>query len=111
MEENQIMDDYCLFDIIDKLKNSKMSSQDLEQCIKQLEIIEQRSIYWGVTDFRLQALELCRFDDKLCKLTYDESKFPEALKEMIENHDADWGISWVTVTEYLNKFCRKSKKR
>ena len=37
---------------------------------------------------------------------YDKSKFAEQLEKMIKNHDANHGITWLTIEEYLYQ-CRK----
>lgn len=36
---------------------------------------------------------------------YDEDKFEYALSEMINDHDAELGITWDTVDYYLKKYC------
>ena len=37
---------------------------------------------------------------------YDKSKFAEQLEKMIKNHDANHGITWLTIEEYLYQ-CKK----
>ena len=41
--------------------------------------------------------------------TYDSSKFADALDEMIDNHDANNGISWSTIDYYLDTYCNKNR--
>lgn len=41
------------------------------------------------------------------EIIYDVDKFQSALERMIFKHNADEGITWSTVSEYLNKYCRK----
>ena len=56
------------------------------------------AIIWSVEDFEMQARNTA--DDEW-EDEYDQAKFTDALHRMIENHDADWGITWSTVSDYL----------
>lgn len=64
----------------------------------------QNCIVWSVKDFELRAEERL---GKKWPHTYDESKFQEALDKMIDKHDAQYGISWITVDYWLDELCRK----
>jgi hypothetical protein len=56
------------------------------------------AIIWSVEDFEMQARNTA--DDEW-EDEYDQAKFTDALHRMIENHDADCGITWSTVSDYL----------
>lgn len=70
-------------------------------------------INWSVKDFEYAAknnfLELQRDNIKeyehfsSWEQIYDKSQFEKQLIEMIKNHDANEGINWHTVDEYLGK--------
>ena len=62
---------------------------------------------WSVEDFEAEAEILV---GKNWKDIYDESKFEYALFEMIDNHDAEWGINWSSVAFYLNEYCKKKEE-
>lgn len=62
---------------------------------------------WSVEDFEAEAEILV---GKNWKDIYDESKFEYALFEMIDNHDAEWGINWSSVAFYLNDYCKKEEE-
>ena len=62
---------------------------------------------WSVEDFEAEAERLV---GENWKDIYDESKFEDALFEMIDNHDAEWGISWNSVAFYLNQYCKKEEE-
>lgn len=68
-----------------------------------LEEIGSKSVSWDVEDFRSRAQER-RGED--WKKVYDETKFQEALERMIDKHDAELGISWITIDFFLDEFCR-----
>jgi hypothetical protein len=68
-------------------------------------------IYWSVQDFETLAIqnfeelkkdhpeEFKRFEN--WEQIYDKTKFPEALKKMIDKHDCEVGITWLTLEHYL----------
>lgn len=62
---------------------------------------------WSVEDFEAEAERLV---GENWKDIYDESKFEDALFEMIDNHDAEWGINWNSVAFYLNQYCKKEEE-
>jgi hypothetical protein len=66
-----------------------------------------RGIFWHVNDFESQA----QIDEKFAKengeeLEFDRDKFQTALEKMINEHDATLGITWDTVSMYLNDYCK-----
>jgi len=99
-----------LSDIIKTLKKENLSSQELNQAIEDLEMINDCSIAWAVEDFETRADEEEKFrieSDPNTELPlFDRSKFEGALKEMIHEHDAGIGITWDTISYYLNECCR-----
>lgn len=62
------------------------------------------SIVWSVLDFAGRAKDLSENDSSL---EFDETKFEDALHEMIRKHDASIGISWETIDFYLMYKCLK----
>lgn len=62
---------------------------------------------WSVEDFEAQAESLV---GENWRDIYDESKFEDALFEMIDNHDAEWGINWSSISFYLNQYCKKEEE-
>lgn len=76
-----------------------------------------RGVYWSVADFEGQAKEQWEFhrDNIYMKNpyknatcwqdVYDENKFEEALDRMVNKHDANEGISWITVNFWLDEMC------
>lgn len=62
---------------------------------------------WSVEDFEAEAERLV---GENWKDIYDESKFEDALFEMIDNHDAEWGINWSSISFYLNQYCKKEEE-
>ena len=75
----------------------------------------KRSIVWSVDDFLQQAINNWESHDKSVLYPsancwqdiYDESKFQNALYEMIRKHDANYGITWETIKFYLDEYCLK----
>jgi hypothetical protein len=66
---------------------------------------ENSSITWNIEDFQKAAFQKCGAD---WKNTYDEGWFENALHCMIDDHDAKFGITWNTVDDYLDKYCKHS---
>lgn len=88
----------------------------------------KRAIWWSTEDFAGMAEQLFEvmtyYDENSLKSVqerakrilstcknwrdfYDESKFEEALNKMIDNHNAEQGISWTEVSLYLEDMCKK----
>lgn len=88
------------------------------------------AVWWSVEDFAGMAeqqfeLMTCYSDNspesvqerakrilstcKDWKDYYDESKFEEALDQMIHKHDAEYGITWESIKFWLNELCVKSE--
>ena len=78
---------------------------------------DKRSMVWSVDDFIIQAENNWEntkksfgdiYKDATCwQDVYDESKFQNALYEMIRKHDANYGITWDTIDFYLDEYCLK----
>jgi len=68
---------------------------------------EERSVSWSVLDFEHRAEQLASFDGRPVHHLYDESKYADALQNMINNHDANHGITWETIDCYLDSDCRR----
>jgi hypothetical protein len=62
-----------------------------------------RTISWSTDDFIQGAYDA---KGESWKDFYDESKFVEALDNMIDKHDAMLGITWDTIRTYLDLYCR-----
>jgi len=63
-----------------------------------------RSITWTVGDFEERA-RILKGDE--WRSHYDEDKFDEALLVMIDDHDANNGITWDSIDVYLDMMCLK----
>lgn len=66
-----------------------------------------RGIFWHVNDFESQAQtdeEFAKENDE--ELEFDRGKFQTAFETMINEHDATLGITWDTVSMYLNDYCK-----
>lgn len=75
--------------------------------------IRQRCITWDEEDFEQSAKDLEEWyyareenKDKPVVEIYDRSKFTEALYKMIHEHNAEIGISWDTISIYLDEYCK-----
>ena len=79
---------------------------------------DKRSIVWSVNDFISQAEKrwdivaflptASKYHHATCwQDVYDETKFQNALYEMIDRHDAEYGITWETINFYLDEYCLK----
>ena len=67
----------------------------------------KRTITWSTEDFKAQANAIClRNGEKDLEEMFDESKFADALDNMIDHHDCEYGITWNTVEFYLIEYCR-----
>lgn len=67
-----------------------------------------RGVYWHKDDFEHQAKENEEYaEEDGEELEYDRSKFEYALDIMIEQHDCNLGITWDTISDYLNTYCKK----
>ena len=59
------------------------------------------TISWCVEDMEHLAKQY-EDDDTL----YDREEFAYALEMAIDNHDANYGVSWDTLYHYLEEYCR-----
>ena len=87
-----------IHDIITKLNTVSALLLGLKEEIQQY---KRESIRWSISDFKQQA------NNSENPEYYDLSKFPGALELMIEEHDADVGITWDTIQSYLDDHCLK----
>lgn len=66
---------------------------------------------WGIDDLESRAIsmeaELNEDGEPVGKFKqlYDRSKFPETLRNIGHDHDANYGITWDTLDYYLNTYC------
>lgn len=104
------------------LKELREQAQELLQCgnskeqakgegmmtvINQIEdnyVPRATSITWSIEDFELRAEKL---QGKRWKEVFNEELFQENLEEMINNHDANYGVAWESIDFYLENYCRK----
>lgn len=77
-----------------------LGHQEIVERLSHLETV----LIWKEEHFEQKAKEL---EDQARHSLFDRNKFMMALYEMIKNHNRDEGISWSTVENYLNAFCRK----
>ena len=66
-----------------------------EALLKEFEQYKRESVKWSVTDFT-------QYDHPT--YTINEEQAQEALEMMINNHDANFGISWYQVEYYLSEY-------
>lgn len=64
-------------------------------------------VIWSVEDFKQKAID--KTNEDVWQDYYDESKFQEALDLMCAEHNAECGITWDTVLEYLEEYCQIKK--
>ena len=95
-------------DIIKKLNETSIRFGNIDYCqlnkvVYYLEKIGKTSIQWSEDDFKCMAEQIKgdEWDQWYC-----EEKFGEALEAMINDHDAEHGISWYSVEEYLDMYCK-----
>lgn len=87
----------------------------LKQQEEYLKELSKRCIIWSVEDFISQAEQRWDSDFNMKKYPsaikwqdiYDESKFQNALHEMIQKQDCEYGITWESINFYLDKYCLK----
>lgn len=85
----------------------------IAQLEAELAELKAMSITWTVEDFEghaensLEYLQIRNPELTDWRQVYDETKFPDALHHMINNHDASLGITWDTIDYYLDEFCKK----
>lgn len=58
-------------------------------------------IWWHTDDFVARAQDMGKED------LYNPTKYEYALAMMIKKHDTDSGITWDTIDDYLERFCRE----
>jgi hypothetical protein len=76
---------------------------EIKALTEKLEHYSTRTVYWCEDDFEMQAKEL---EKRKGRILYDRTTFTNALETMITKHDANLGINWDMITEYLNSYCR-----
>lgn len=82
-------------------KNEKLKSEiirltkRLAKLQKKFDDFRERSIAWGVDDFIARAEER--------GYTISKPVAEKCLKEMIRNHDCNYGISWETLDVYIQR--------
>lgn len=94
--------------------NAYVFEKAIEGYIESLKVdndTDKFAVYWSVEDFEAKAksmfedlkdsepMEFSHLDN--WEQFYDKTKFPEQLEKMINNHDANDGITWLTVEEYV----------
>jgi hypothetical protein len=65
--------------------------QKYEQLLAEFEQYKRESIKWSVEDFMENG-------------DITEEQAQQALEAMIQNHDANFGITWETVNEYKSHY-------
>jgi len=74
----------------------------------ELQYLEERCVRWDEEDFKYAAIG--KTSETEWQIYYDERRFSEALENMIQKHDAELGITWVTVNYYLDEYCKIKDK-
>lgn len=85
--------------------------RELEARIRELENqvreLQETSITWCVEDFEAHAALIEEEANAQIGSIYDRSKFAQALRDMIHNHDACYGVCWADVDAWLDHHCKK----
>jgi len=87
--------------------SSELVQTDLVPLSLAISIVQQlqsNSITWSVEDFESRAEDM---EGEDWRKIYDEDEFENALSAMMDSHDCNSGITWDTVTYYLNSICKK----
>lgn len=74
----------------------------------EIELVERyrrgaRGVFWNTLDFEDRAR---RMEEEEGMELFDRSLFPEALERMLEDHDANYGITWNTIDYWLDFWCK-----
>jgi hypothetical protein len=88
----------------DKLERS-ISLDKRQELLKDFDKLVSTAIFWSVNDFESKANEIIAEDND--DIQFDKNKYEEALKKMIHDHNAEYGITWDTVHDYLVTYCQK----
>lgn len=87
----------------------KPKAVSLEFAINILQEAAIGCIKWSVEDFESRVIDNLDLEegDESWKEVYDETKFFDALEQMIHDHDCNNGITWDTIDYYLDEYCKK----
>ena len=90
----------------------KMANNFNELSPEEQEIVQMyrdgfRAIWWSVDDFESRAQIL---EDIYVGRKYNREDFQYSLEEMLHHHDANNGITWDTIDEYLDYYCLIQKE-
>jgi len=101
------MNDLMYIDLIKSLVKQHDISPDLRARLGYAIDDRFRAIWWSVDDFEHRAWTIEADNPETAPL-FDRSKFTEALECMCHDagEDPDYGITWDTVDQYLEHFCR-----
>ena len=73
-----------------------------KEILKLLEDLKT-AVIWRVEDFEAKATEL---EHQANCVLFNRTLFEKVLQLMIQRHNADLGISWATVEQYLQNYCK-----
>lgn len=79
------------------------AERNLKKLQEEFEQYKKESVKWSIEDF------IYRAKDTGYKIS--KKKAQEALEHMIRKHDAELGISWITIDVYLDMYGTKIKKK
>jgi len=96
-------------DIISKLNKRvvRFHNVDYYPAITVQDILRDKAkqcISWSVDDFEEQAKQ--NSDPDTWEQYYNKDYFQSALEEMVNNYDSTIGITWDTVDNYLEMYCK-----
>jgi hypothetical protein len=75
----------------------------------ELNVLSRQCLRWMDEDFEAQAVgNYGEFD---WMKYYDSSRFIYALEKMINDHNPEVGITWDTINEYLERYCRRKNTK
>lgn len=76
----------------------------IDEVKKDFQEYQNKSVSWSVLDFEGRAKQ--RVGENW-KEVYDENLFETYLTYMISKHDAEFGITWITIDWFLDEYCKK----
>lgn len=88
---------------LESLPDRTVMPQQTPEEVIEMEKELKGAVVWSIEDFETLAQEL---EEEAGKPLFDRTLFAEYLYEMIENHDADYGITWASVRYYLENYCK-----
>ena len=101
-----MLDDNATIQTIKQLMKSPNVSHELRRKLRDAIDPDTYIVSWCIEDMEELAQQ---YEEDEGEVLYDRTQFAFALKEAIDNHDANYGISWDTLAWYLSDYCKMEK--